>query len=914
VLAPPTDRGPFLEETPLALSDLLGVVTRSRWSVLAVALLTLLTAVGVLASRPPLYRASATLVLESARPPSDERDPLPRLETAPRVEDELSVLLSRPLAGLTASARIDEALPRVTFQRTEPDELLLEEPVRLGLETVVEPYDLCVLPGIHRRLTGEPLAEHRLYAAVREVAPDSPRSVRIRFVSSSEVEISTPGPFRLWHYDVKGSVAYAFGDSVAYRGLVIELGAVGMFVGKSYLVKRMGSQTAVNDLLARTTAVEVRRDSRAIKLTVADSDPRRAAESANALCRNYLIRSIELERKRAGLSLEFLDERISKQRAELAGAEAQIVELKANHPETIDITASAVARIELITAFEVERARLELDADALRQALEQLDAGDRGALSRLDRKLPDLMSLSYIDEIGRLSAERLQLDRADAGRYQGRLQDEVARLKGLVEEAAFREAGVRQAVEAFAAGDVAAAAGLDTAVLNALGDPGTAALLARLAGADADLAALSGELTEQHPRTLELAEGRAALARRLLAELRSLLAGLERNTANYRALQSAYEGMLEALPGQERAIIDTALLGLVTRVRENLNSQREGIVERTSALGQRIATVETDLGSLPRHERDLAGPLRRQRTHTELLRFLSSAREEAILGRAATVPTAVLVSPAMPPQTRHSPRVGLVLAFSLFLGLFLGAGLAFARASLRGFVLDEETAARASGVPCLGTLPPAPPNSGAALPSPAAILASPAVAAVRVVQANLRHGLDSGNAVHSLALTSCASGEGRSLISLGLAAVFASRDSRVLIVDADPGGAGLQRSVGVEAAPGLAEVLRGERGWRECVHSTDCEGLDLLCVGAAAALPSAEALRALLTDLAARYDLVVFDLPALTVSAHANALGGVFDALILAVSAGSVAPSELSAEVRRLNSAGARLAGLVFSA
>ncbi|MAF64117.1 MAG: hypothetical protein CMJ84_00470 [Planctomycetes bacterium] len=914
MVSPPAERGPTAEESPLGLSELAGVLNRSRWSILATGLLTLLIATGVLATSEPLYRASATLVLEAARPSGNQSDPLPGLETAPRVEDELSVLLSRPLASMTASAPADPSLPEVLFRPTEPDQLRLGEVTRLGLEALVEPYDLCVLPGIRRRISGEALPPHRLYATVRSADADSPGSVRVRFVSEDEVEFSTPGPLRMWHADVKPSVAYAFGEPVAYRGLVLELGAVGEYVGKSYLVRRSGSQTAVNGLMARTTAREVRRESRAIELTVTDCDPRRAAESANALCRNYLIRSIELGRRRAGLSLAFLDERIQTQREELARAEEEIVALRARHPETIDVTASAAASIASISAFEVERARTQLDAGALGLAIEQLDAGDRGALARLDRKLPDLVSLTYIDEIGRLSAERLQLDRADAGRYQGKLQDEVTRLRNLVDEAALLEDGVWRAVEGFAAGGIAAAAGLDTAVLDALGDPGTVTLLARLAQADAELAALSGELTEQPPRTLELAEGRAELVRRLSAELRSLHAGLGRNTANYRSLLGAYEGMLEALPGKEREAIDAALAGLVSRVRGNLASQREGTLARERALDLRIAALEADLGNLPVHERELADPLRRQRTHTELLAFLAGAREEADLALAAAVPTAVLVSPAMPPQDRRSPRVGLTLAFSLLLGLFLGAGLAFARASLRSVVGDSESAELATGLSCLGTLPPASARAGAALPTPATILASPAVSALRVIQANLRHGLESGDAVHSLAVASCTPGSARSLACLGLASVFAGRDSRVLLVDADSEGARLQRCAGVEARPGLEEVLRGEDSWRECVHATDCEGLDLLCVGRGGALPAAEALRALLDELAERYDLVVFDLPALSTSAHAHALGGVFDALILTVVGGVVAPRDLALEVRRLEGAGVRLAGLVFSA
>src|SRR6266498_5603353 len=71
---------------------------------------------------------------------------------------------------------------------------------------------------------------------------------------------------------------------------------------------------------------------------------------------------------------------------------------------------------------------------------------------------------------------------------------------------------------------------------------------------------------------------------------------------------------------------------------------------------------------------------------------------------------------------------------------------------------------------------------------------------------------------------------GKSLVSVNLAHLLAAADGRVLLVDGDLRRGVLHRYFGVEAEPGLADVVGGA-SVLDAVRTTDTPNLDLLPVG-----------------------------------------------------------------------------------
>jgi len=81
---------------------------------------------------------------------------------------------------------------------------------------------------------------------------------------------------------------YTPGRALSYRGLTVRLEHVGDVVEGSFRVERVPAYLAVDRLMKRTAVRESTRNSGVITVSVTDTDPFRAAETANALCNNYL--------------------------------------------------------------------------------------------------------------------------------------------------------------------------------------------------------------------------------------------------------------------------------------------------------------------------------------------------------------------------------------------------------------------------------------------------------------------------------------------------------------------------------------------------------------------------------------------------------------------------------------------------
>jgi capsular exopolysaccharide synthesis family protein len=146
-----------------------------------------------------------------------------------------------------------------------------------------------------------------------------------------------------------------------------------------------------------------------------------------------------------------------------------------------------------------------------------------------------------------------------------------------------------------------------------------------------------------------------------------------------------------------------------------------------------------------------------------------------------------------------------------------------------------------------------------------------AVEAYRTLRTRLaRHQTAKG--IRSLAVTSTAQGEGKSLTVFNLALCYAQiQDWPVLAVDADLRTGGLSRLLGVSESPGLAEVLDKQTDAPSAVLRTDIPDLYVLPAGEAGRSPAelfaGESWKEFMGWAAETFRLILVDSPpALTVS------------------------------------------------
>lgn len=296
-------------------------------------------------------------------------------------------------------------------------------------------------------------------------------------------------------------------------------------------------------------------------------------------------------------------------------------------------------------------------------------------------------------------------------------------------------------------------------------------------------------------------------------------------------------------------------------------------------------------------------------------------REESGRGRLQTSQVQV-IEPAMPSSTPVSPKPVRNTIFGALIGLVLGVGLALLLEQLDRRVKRQDDLAEASGLTLLASVPKRQAfdreHLGHASLSPAE------TEVFRLLRANLRY-FKARQDVKSVVVTSAEPGEGKTLVSLGLALAAVTSGERVLLIEADLRDPGLSRVLELPPSGGLSWALTDENGnlgdavtevpAGELADAIGDAKLDVVSAGAIPPNPTqlveSKRMRDLIALAEDRYDLVVIDTPPVLVVSDAipliMATSGVLAVSGLGVSTRTSA-ADLAEQLERL---GATTLGLV---
>lgn len=275
-----------------------------------------------------------------------------------------------------------------------------------------------------------------------------------------------------------------------------------------------------------------------------------------------------------------------------------------------------------------------------------------------------------------------------------------------------------------------------------------------------------------------------------------------------------------------------------------------------------------------------------------------------------------VIEPASPSSDPVSPKPLRNTIFGGLIGIVLGIGLALLLEQLDRRVKRREDLEDATGLTLLATVPKRKAFDREHLGHGAL---SPAETEVfRLLRANLRY-FKVKQDVKSVVVTSAEPGEGKTLVSLGLALAAVTSGERVLLLEADMRDPGLTRVLGLPETDGLSQVLAGDSGGNlaDAVVSlqagdlADAIGdakLDVVPAGTIPGNPTAliesGRMKELLSLVESEYDLVVIDTPPVLVVSDAIPLivgtDGVLVVSGLGVSTRNAA-AELAEQLERLD-------------
>ncbi|MBF9150796.1 GumC family protein [Novosphingobium jiangmenense] len=254
---------------------------------------------------------------------------------------------------------------------------------------------------------------------------------------------------------------------------------------------------------------------------------------------------------------------------------------------------------------------------------------------------------------------------------------------------------------------------------------------------------------------------------------------------------------------------------------------------------------------------------------------------------------------------------------NMLIGLFLGSALALAIAVLREAFDDRlrttEDVERKLGLPLLGYTPDISDRDVIEeINDPFSIL----MEAYSSIRSSIDFAVPGNHRV--LQVTSSEPSEGKSLTASTIARKYAQLGRKTLLIDADLRKPSLFALFGTtRPKSGFVEVLLGDVRFEDALIPNTPENLDVLPVAPSKVNPVELLSSQVLTDFVEKYreqySLIIFDSVPVMGLADAPLLSRIADATVFIVEANRAHYGQAKTAVRRLMSAGARMAGVVLT-
>jgi capsular exopolysaccharide synthesis family protein len=227
---------------------------------------------------------------------------------------------------------------------------------------------------------------------------------------------------------------------------------------------------------------------------------------------------------------------------------------------------------------------------------------------------------------------------------------------------------------------------------------------------------------------------------------------------------------------QEIASLKSTVAASLSRLQSTLNIQKRDFNNNEGILNAKI-------GKIPAQERQFRVIARQQKVKEELYLYLLQKREETAISLAATEPNARVVDTAKANKIPVSPKKNIVYLAGLLLGLLIPFGIIYTDDLLDTKIKSRLDLEGKTMIPFIGDVPTS--------DSPSQIIGSgnrtSSAEALRIIRTNLEFMLTKvpDGIAKTIFLTSTFPKEGKTFVSVNLAATFALSGKKVLLIGMD---------------------------------------------------------------------------------------------------------------------------------
>lgn len=313
--------------------------------------------------------------------------------------------------------------------------------------------------------------------------------------------------------------------------------------------------------------------------------------------------------------------------------------------------------------------------------------------------------------------------------------------------------------------------------------------------------------------------------------------------------------------------INTQLEGTRQSIRENVQNLKRGMAVTKRNLEGINTRFSAGLRSIPKKEREFVGIKRQQSIKEELYLYLLQKREETALAYASTVTDSRLIDAPISTYKPIKPKKLLIWGGAGIAGLIMPLLLINLLFMLNNTVQRREEIEKVTHSSILGEIGQMKGTING-VPGEESIIKMTSRSAVaeqfRALRTNLQY-LGDGNC-RVIMFTSSIGGEGKSFVSINLAASLAYSDKRVLLIGLDLRKPTLHERLGVPNRFGASNCLIGQGHYEDYIQSTGVHPkFDVLTSGPIPPNPSEllsnGKLPVLLQELREKYDYILIDSP-----------------------------------------------------
>ena len=428
---------------------------------------------------------------------------------------------------------------------------------------------------------------------------------------------------------------------------------------------------------------------------------------------------------------------------------------------------------------------------------------------------------------------------------------------------------------------------------------------------EARAARIAAEGRMQAVNSVPLLSSKEVLANSTVQSLLSQRAALQGRLEQERTEHlDDYPGIAELKA--QIAEVNRQLTSVATSVRAALRNDYTAAQAAENALDAQVGTLKG--ATLAEQDKSVQYNLlaREADTNRELFDGLLQRYKELNAASGISTSNLAVIDEAEAPLSPSSPNLMRNIVLGLILGLLLAIAVVFLSFTIDDTIRVPEDVERKLGLALLGVVPRSEIDPDEALADPK----SPMSEGYNALRASLLHAT-SGGLPPVMLVTSAQAAEGKTTTSEAIARTLARLGKRVLLVDGDLRRPSIHRRLAVSNERGLSTLLTSGDPLDSAVVASSEPGLDLLTSGPVPPSPteltSSIRFRALIDEMADKYDAVIIDSPPILGLADAPAMSALVDGVILVIESERSRRGGLKAALRRLRAMRPMLLGAVLT-